>query len=123
MPLTLFGGLQIEELFSSSFSLQAEDAAGHFSRAAAATGALAPEDAQAAALPSSSQAPFDWSLKTRVRFSSSEPFTVAEEAVWASGGQGQPSVMQPPPLLVMMGKRFDTHLANASQACTAFICL
>ena len=76
-----FDCLQLEELFSSSFSLQAEDMAGHFRKAPAA--ALQGPD-EATALPSSSQAPFDWSLKTRVRFSSSEPFALAEEASCSS---------------------------------------
>ena len=83
VQMTVLLPLQLEDLFSSSFSLQAEDAAGHFGKAPAAA-LQGPE--QATALPSSSQAPFDWSLKTRVRFVSSEPF--AEEAVCSSSSAG-----------------------------------
>lgn len=84
-------GLQIEQLFSSGFSLHAEDASDHFSKATAA--ALQEQqkaaDTQPAALPSSSNPPLDWSIKTAVRFSSAEPFAIAEEALTVSAGTGK----------------------------------
>lgn len=89
MVLFCFLCVQLEELFSSSFSLQAEDMAGHFGKAPAVTVLQLPDEATA--LPSSSQAPFDWSLKTRVRFVSSEPFALAEEAACCSASAGVPT--------------------------------
>lgn len=83
--------MQLEELFSSSFSLQAEDMAGHFGKAPATSGLQGQNEASA--LPSSRQAPFDWSLKTRVRFVSSEPFALAEEAACCSASAGTPRTM------------------------------
>ena len=84
---------QLEQLFSSGFSLQAEDAADHFSKAAAAAAAAQQgqqmaSDLQPTALPSSSHPPMDWSIKSAVRFWSPEPFTVAEEATCASASTG-----------------------------------
>ena len=82
-------GMQIERLFSSGFSLHAEEASDHFNRAAAA--ALQEQKAvepQPAALPSSSDPPLDWSIKSAVRFSSPEPFAVAEDAITVDAGIG-----------------------------------
>ena len=82
--------MQIEQLFSSGFSLHAEEASDHFNRATAA--ALQEQhraaDTQPAALPSSSHPPLDWSVKTAVRFSSAEPFAIAEEALTVGAGTG-----------------------------------
>ena len=82
--------LQIEQLFSSGFSLHAEEASDHFNRAAAA--ALQEQqkavDSQPAALPSSSDPPLDWSIKSAVRFSSTEPFDIAEDAMTVNAGTG-----------------------------------
>ncbi|KAL3131764.1 hypothetical protein ABBQ38_007483 [Trebouxia sp. C0009 RCD-2024] len=77
---------RIEQLFSSGFSLHAEEASHHFNRATSA--ALHEQhraaDTQPAALPSSSNPPLDWSIKTAVRFSSAQPFAIAEEALTVS---------------------------------------
>ncbi|KAL0042445.1 hypothetical protein WJX77_012634 [Trebouxia sp. C0004] len=85
---------RLEQLFSSGFSLHAEDASDHFNKAAAA--ALQEQqkaaDQQPAALPSSSEPPLDWSIKTAVRFSSPEPFALAEEAVFISAGTASTAV-------------------------------
>ncbi|KAL3163208.1 hypothetical protein ABBQ32_009610 [Trebouxia sp. C0010 RCD-2024] len=77
---------RIEQLFSSGFSLHAEEASHHFNRA---TSAALHEHHRAAdtqpALPSSTNPPLDWSIKTAVRFSSAKPFAIAEEALTVSG--------------------------------------
>ena len=86
-----YAHLQIEQLFSSSFSLHAEDAADKFGKAAAAAQQEQQHAAelQPAPLQSSSDPPLDWSIKTCVRFSSAEPFAIAEEALSASAGTGK----------------------------------
>ena len=83
-------GVQIEQLFSSGFSLHAEEASDHFNRAAAE--ALQEQqkaaDSHPAALPSSGDPPLDWSIKSAVRFSSPEPFAIAEDAMTVNAGTG-----------------------------------
>lgn len=91
-------GLQIEQLFSSGFSLHAEDASDHFNKA---TAAALQEQAVPAALPSSSHPPLDWSIKTAVRFSSAEPFAIAEEALTVSAGTGKLVCMLPKSLCLL----------------------
>lgn len=89
--LTRLYGLQIEQLFSTGFSLHAEEASDHFNRAAAAAlqeQQKAAADLQPSALPSSSNPPLDWSIKSVVRFSSPEPFAIAEEAMTVNAGTG-----------------------------------
>lgn len=91
-------GLQIEQLFSSGFSLHAEEASDHFNRAAAALQEQqkAAADMSPAALPSSSHPPLDWSIKSVVRFSSPEPFAIAEEAMTVNAGTGNQTHLRSP---------------------------
>ena len=83
--------LQLEQLFSSGFSLHAEDASDHFAKAAAAAQQEQQKaaDLQPTSLPSSTNPPLDWSVKTAIRFSSPEPFVIAEEAACVSAGTGE----------------------------------